>query len=154
MITRLNQKNVFDVLSFLSRNSDSCQEMYITKDKQRIFLKNNLKLIKRILEHQECYGWFSSEMFGLLIVYREKEFRPYLKILADTTSVAEDLIKFFNWNNHSEVFVKIKKYNNISRILQSNKFRIMGFRGQEILLKKEKDVREITNGTRPTYQKS
>jgi len=145
MIRRLNHKDVLNLLHFVNTVDDTYQDFYVTIDRQRKFFKNDLVLIKKILETQKCYGWFDMEMKGCIIILREKGFRPYLKILASQRQIAIDLIKYLNWNCNLELFSKLKNSNPLVIELKKNRFFIEGLRGKEILLKKMKEVREIKN---------
>jgi hypothetical protein len=93
-------------------------------------------------------------MKGCFIVFREKGFRPYLKILVSEKKFAVDLLKFLHWNYNIELFAKLKNINPLVVELKKNKFYVEGLRGREVLLKKMKEVREIKNGNNKSYQKS
>ena len=141
MIIKLKQKNLYDIYEFVSRVKDTYEDFYITTNKQRVFLKD-LKLIEKILKYQEVIGLEESgEIKGLLIIYREKTFRPYVRILAEKNDYIYDLMKYLNWNFNCELFIKCKKANPVSKIAQKFFFNFIGDRGSEILLVKHK--REI-----------
>jgi hypothetical protein len=143
MIKRLNQHNLTDVCEFVSRVKDTYEDFYVTTNKQRVFLKD-LKLIKKILNNQEVIGLENSgELKAILIIYREKTFRPYVRVLAEKNDYIYDLMKYLNWNYNCELFIKFKKTNPLSKIAQKFFFNFIGDRGTEILLAKKK--REIKN---------
>ena len=146
MIEKLNYKNKLDVYNFVISNNDSCQDFYITFDKERHFL-NDLKLVDKVLRTQQCYGLFEKELEAVMIVYRSEGFRPYVKLFAKKQSQYNKLLKFLNWHHNEELFVKVKKYNPAVYELKRNRFFVEGFRGKEILLKKLKDTRERPHGT-------
>jgi len=141
VIEKLKQKNLIDIIDLLNEYNDSFNDLYITIDKSRIFLKNNWSLIGEILEHQECYGYFEKDgLKGILLVYREKNFRPYLKIFAANCDklILQKLMKFFVWNrNEIDVFCKLKSDNPIVNILKKFGFFVKGLRGTEVLLFKK-----------------
>lgn len=139
MIEKLNLKHKLDVYEFVMDNNDVYQDFYVTINKERKFIKD-WDIIHKLIHKQEFYGYFDSGMKGCMIILREKGFRTYLKLFAIDRKFATGLIKFLNWNYKEEIFVKIKKDNWLCNILQKNRFRIIGFRGKEILLKKEKEV--------------
>ena len=148
MIKRLNQKNTLDVQLFLNDVIDRFSEFYITANNERYFLKNNRSLINKILKRQEVYGLFENGLRGLLLVFREKNFRTYIKFLSYSNNYNRDLLKFFLWNYISqEVYCKIKKENSFSRILQNKGFMATGDRGSEMLLVKKaiKNLKPIRN---------
>lgn len=143
MIIRLNYKYTLDVLDFIATVPDRYEEFFITKDKQRLFLKNK-KIILNILKHQEVYGLFEGQLKGLMMILREKNYRPYVKFLSINNAYNRDLLKYFLWNfMGSEIFCKLKKRNPLVEILKKKVFIQIGDRGQEVLLLKKaiKDIR-------------
>ncbi len=138
MIIRLKDKHKFDILDFLSNYNDEFEEGYITINKQRIFLKNKLNLIVKFLKYQEIYGLYYGDLKGLMIIFREKGFRPYLKILSDKENYNEDFIRFLRWNfMGTNLFCKLKKENPLIKQLARCGFFRIGDRGREILLTKK-----------------
>jgi hypothetical protein len=138
MIIKLEEKNIIDIIDFLSEFEDKHEDFYFTLDKERKFLKNNWGLVKKVLKQQECYGYFSNGLKGLLIIYRSKGFRPYLKILTTDYNVTNNLMKFFVWNkNELDIFCKLKINNPISNSIKKFGFFIKGNRGKEVLLFKK-----------------
>jgi hypothetical protein len=147
MIEKLTIKNTLDIINFLLELNDRYEDFYLTIDKERKFLKNNWSLIKKILKYQECYGYFDDGLKGLLIVYRSKGFRPYLKILTVDYTATNSLMKFFVWNrNDIEIFCKLKIDNPIVNAIKKFGFFIKGNRGKEVLLIKKgfKTLNKIT----------
>lgn len=152
MIERLNYKNFLDVYEFLERVSDKYEDFYITFNKERIFLKRNRNLILKILKHQDIFGYFERDLKGILLIYREKGFRPYIKILTENKIYTVALIKFLFWNYLGiELYLKLKLENPLldefvkkiliqekfTKYISKGKFYIKGFRGKEILLFKK-----------------
>ena len=143
MINRLKLKDVTDVSEFFSELPKvNLFDFYITQNNNRIFLQNDLKLIKKIIKNQECYGKFKhSNLVGIFIIYREKNFRPYLKITAKFLKDVKDLLRFFKWYYFGkEIYCKLNKKNPIISLLQENGFYKIGDRGtegNEILLVKK-----------------
>jgi len=149
MIKRLNFHNSLDLQIFLEECFDRYSEFFITKDKQRYFLKNNSQLITEVLKKQEIYGFFEDGLKGILLIFREKGFRPYLKILAKSNKVNKDLVKFFLWNfMKEEVYCKVKKANPLFNILVAKAFYVLGNRGTECLL-----IKKAIKGLKPFIQK-
>jgi hypothetical protein len=164
MIKRLNHRNRIDILEFMSRVSDTYQDFYVTIDKNRIFFKD-AKTIKKIINKQEIYGIDEGEIKGLLIIYREKGFRPYVKILASDFKYQGKLVKFLIWNfSNQDLYAKFKKFNPLTKILQRYGFIFQGDRGDEILLyrkgekrifkvgAKDKDEYDNNETKRPSYR--
>lgn len=145
MIQRINHKKSFDVLFFIKNIEDKFQDFYITSERQRIFL-TNLKLIKKVLNKQTIYVLEQKEIEGLLLVFQEKGYRTYIKILAKNEKVESDLLRFLVWNlGDKDLFIKVKKLNPINRIAQRYGFEFMGSRGNEILLmRKKQEIKKFT----------
>ena len=80
MIKRLNQKNRADIVEFIKKDYDKFKDFYITHERKRLFLTDS-KLVEKLLKKQEIYGVYDTELKGLLMIFREKNFRPYIKIL-------------------------------------------------------------------------
>jgi hypothetical protein len=145
MIERLKRKNLVDIFDFIYRVNDTYQDFYITIDKNRTFLKN-YQIINKVIDRQELYGLFEGELKGILLIYREKGFRPYIKILATSKDSQLNLIKFLIWNfSNQDLYIKLKKRNPLSSLIQRYGFIFQGDRGEEILLfrKGEKSIRKI-----------
>jgi len=145
MIERLKVENNIDVYDFLSRINDRYEDFYITKEKERHFLKNNWSLIDRILEKQEVYGLNKGGLKGLLIIVRDKGFRPYIKILAENSRYTIDILKFLKWNfSEKDLYFKLKKENPLIEQIKKTGFIMIGDRGRELLFLKK--------GIKPLYK--
>jgi len=143
MIRKLTYKDSISMYEFTLRAKDSYEDFYITTNKARVFIKS-LKLIEKLLKYQDVVALEESgEIKALLLIYKEKGFRPYIKILAEKTDYVYDLMKYVNWNYNCELFIKAKKVNPISKIAQKFFFNFIGDRGSEILLAKQKKVPNV-----------
>jgi hypothetical protein len=135
MIHRLNIHNEFDVFIFLSECFDRYEEMFITRNKQRLFLRNNRPLIREMLKKQEIYAIGEGSLQGIFLIFREKNFRPYVHFLTKDRKTMVDLLKYFLWNfASSEIYCKLKKRNPILILLRQKAFMQIGDRGNECLL--------------------
>ena len=146
MIEKLKEKNLIDLVDFFNRVDDKYKDTYITLNKERIFLKNNWSLIKKVLQCQECYGLFNNGLKGIIVILREKNFRPYVKLLAENRKHTIDLLKWFRWNfSEQTLFFKLKKNNPLSQTILKTGFVKIGDRGSEILFEKKgiKDIRKL-----------
>lgn len=140
MIVHLTIKNVIDIYEFLNRVGDRFEDFFITEIKLRKFLYNNLKLIKKIVKKYECYGYFDIDLQGVIFIYREKGYRPYIKILTKNKRITEKLLGYLFLKNESkELFIKLKKENPIINCLNNNFIKI-GDRGRELLFRKIEGV--------------
>jgi len=134
MIIRLEHSKNIDFLEFIKQVPDNFQDFYITKNKTRIFL-TDLKLITKILNSQEVYALYEGEIKGILILFKEKGFRPYVKLLAENYESQSSLIKYLIWNfSTQDLFFKLKKTNPLTKHVQKYGWVFSGDRGQEILL--------------------
>jgi hypothetical protein len=137
MIRRINYKSTIDVFEFINRVKDKYEDMYITENKERIFL-NKLKVIDKILKTQEVYVLEEKEIKGILLIYQSKGFRPYIKLLAESNKYYYDFMIFLRFNfMDKDLFAKLKNNNPLVWILQKKGFINIGLRGKEVLLHKK-----------------
>jgi len=138
MIQKLKLQNLVDVYEFLSRINDRFEDFYITKEKERHFLKNNRSLIKKILEHQEVYGLFHNGLKAILIIIHDRGYRPYVKLLAENSKYTIDFLKFLKWNYfEKDLYFKLKKDNPLIEQIKKTGFIKIGDRGRELLFYKK-----------------
>jgi hypothetical protein len=138
VIYRLKQKNELDLQDFFQTTEDRFQSCFITEDKERKFFRNNISLIKKVLKYQEVYGLFDNGLQGVLLIYRSKGFRPYLKVLTKNDKYIISLLKYFKWNfMDKQVFCKLKKNNPLCDKLSKCGFLKLGDRGSEFLFEKK-----------------
>ena len=134
MIERLTKKNLMDVFEFVQRVKDKFQDFYITHDNQRLFL-TDFKSIKKLLDKQEVYSVYDKGVKGLMIVYKEKGFRPYIKLLTENRSAESALIKYLMMNySEQDLYIKVKKENPLAKYIRYFGFIQTGDRGIEALL--------------------
>jgi len=137
MIKRINYKYAIDVFEFIKRVKDKYEDMYITENKERIFLKD-LKIIEKLLRFQEVYVLEEKEIKGILLIYRSKGFRPYVKLLVENSKYTIDLLKFLKWNYfEKDLYAKFKKENPLSTMIIKTGFIKIGDRGRELLFFKK-----------------
>jgi hypothetical protein len=138
MIERLKAKNQSDVYDFLSRVNDRFEDFYLTENKERKFLKNNWSLIEKVLQKQEVYGLFNNGLKAIMIIVRDKGFRPYVKLLAENSKYNIDFLKFLKWNwFERDLYFKLKKENPLSEQIKRTGFIMIGDRGKELLFFKK-----------------
>ena len=135
MIKKLNKKNIWDLVEFLQEFKDYYQDFFITRNKDRIFLNRNTDLIKKLLIKQEIYGNFDNKLNGIVMVYKEKGFRAYLKFIGEIKAINR-LLKVLQNNLNGIFYIKLKKDNPIIKSVYRNGFKFSGGRGREILLSK------------------
>jgi len=155
MIQKLGLKNKIDICEAVGRIRDTFEEFYITENKDRKYLRD-LKLIEKLLKQQEIYALVQKEIKGLLLIYRQKGFRHYAKILAEDNASSRALIKFLIWNfSNSDIYIKLKKINPLVKYLlaenpvtKKTMFKFAGDRGKEILLYRKKEIKINQTGAK------
>jgi len=145
VIKKLSPKNVNDVYYFVLKTNDKFFDFYITINKERVFL-NNINTIRRLLKNQKIYALYDGEIKGLLLIFIEKGFRRYLRILTNDRNVTWALCRFFSWNFFDETYAKLKVGNPILRSLQKIGFIEKGNRGKEILLYRPRQPKHFFKG--------
>lgn len=137
MISRLNIKNKIDMFEFVQRVKDKYEDYYITKNKSRLMI-NDLKLIENILKTYEVYGLDSNGLKGILIIIRDKGFRPYIKLLTENSKYTIDFLKWIKWNYfEKDLYMKLKKNNPLTQTIRKTGFIKIGNRGNEDLFFKK-----------------
>ncbi len=132
MITKLSIKNYIDLLELVQRVKDLDEDFYITENRERKFINNEI-IIKKILKKHECYGIYDGDLKGIAVKINDKGFRSYIKFLSFYEKISNKLIQYILWKSDKDIFIKIKKDNKILKYLKN--FEILGDRGKEILLK-------------------
>lgn len=134
MIERLTKRNTMDVFEFVQKTKDKFEDFYITKNNQRLFL-TDLKTISKLLEKQEVYSVYDKGIKSLFIIFREKGFRTYIKLLSETRSAESSAVKSIMMNfSEQDLYIKVKKENNLAKYLKYFGFLLTGDRGAEVLL--------------------
>jgi hypothetical protein len=138
MIQKLKIQNKIDMYEFLSRIPDKFEDFYLTKNKARHFLKNNWSLIEEVLKKQEIYGLDNNGLKAILIIVKDKGFRPYVKLLAENSKYTIDMLKFLRWTYfEKDLYAKFKKENPLSTMIIKTGFIKIGDRGKELLFYKK-----------------
>lgn len=157
-IRRLTKKSYCDILELVN-NSKDFSNFYLTKNNKRIYIRNQI-LIKQILNdvskwNEVLWGYYNNDKLvaiALIIGFREKT-RRYLRVLYQRESfyILNNLVKFLYYNRAPETFAKINKGNRLLvSVLKKNRFYFKGSRGNEVLLKRDKQkivkLGDKTNG--------
>ena len=130
----LSKKDKVEINSLLDAITDLYGSFYITKERLRLYIKENSHLLYEGISKGNKVIWGPE---GIILVdgFADSYPRKYVKILARNEEDASQLIKLLNWNLPSEeLYAKLKKNNPILRALQKNSFNFVGDRGKEILL--------------------
>lgn len=134
MIERLKLKHKVEIYKFLLNNKDIFNDFYFTENKTRNMLYNNWKLIEKIIKTQECYGLIDKNLKAILVIFREKGFRTYIKLLAKNNKYTIDFLKWLRWSyTDIDLYFKLKKINPLSNMILRTGFIKIGDRGDEDL---------------------
>lgn len=162
MIRSLKSKDLKNFIYFCQYR-DPYSDFYITKNNKRLFL-NRVDVAKTVfydcLKHgDKCFiKEENGEIIAVLLIigYKDKFERKYVKMLTKTENDCRDLYRCLQWQRLSNLFIKSRK-NNIqfvkyderlkdnpyskgykpSYFARKTGFRIIVVRDKEILLKKE-----------------
>jgi hypothetical protein len=157
MIRLLKNKDLKNFI-YYCQNRDNYSDFYITKNNKRIFLNNPI-VAKKVFNDcikrgEKCYvKEEGNEIKALLLIigYKEKDERKYLKILTQSKNDVKDLFSYLIWQKlPSNIFIKVHKKNinfgrfdektkryNLSYAVRKAGFRVIAVREREVLLKKE-----------------
>lgn len=128
----LNKKDKEKVNQILEDTPDLWGDFYLTKNNIRLFIRDNSHILFDALKKGDKII-FGEKAIGVITGFSDKANRKYLKVLFQDEKQADKILKVLNWNIKYDVFIKIKKYNPLKRVLQRNGFRFFKGRGKEIL---------------------
>ncbi len=132
---KISIENKIIITELLENFPDAYRDLYITKDRLRYFLKENLDLLYAGLEKGDKIIYDENIGFIYICGYSDKFPRKFIKILSETPENADKLIKVMLWNiGNEELYWKGKINNPLKEVLEKNKFKFKGARGKEILL--------------------
>lgn len=164
MIRKITSKDLSKFIYFC-QTPDNFGDFYITKDNKRLFL-TDIKTAKKVfddcLRHNEkCYiKEEKNEIKALLLVvgYRDKFERKYVKVLAQSKQDFQDLFNYLVWQDLRDLFIKVQKKNYYfvkydekikqfkpSYALRKNGFKIIAVRENEVLLKRENEPNKYSS---------
>jgi hypothetical protein len=132
------------LLDFIQTNTD--EDFYLTENNERIYIEDEVSL-KKLLKSSKDMHVFEEDgdyrAFCLLwkSIGGEKT-RYYVKLLAVDSEDASDLLRGFLWHVSDELFVKINKHHKFLDVFKKYGFKFVGGRGRQILLKRDKFIRE------------
>ena len=132
----LSKKDKKQVSSILNELVDIYSDFYITRNNIRLYIKENIDILYKLLNNGDKII-FDGEGVVVIVGWSDKSPRKYLKLLTKNEQIADRLIKNINWNVSEELFCKIKKTNPLKNILLRNRWKFVGNRGKEVLLKRE-----------------
>jgi hypothetical protein len=128
---KLNKKDEQTLENILEDLTDYYTDFYITKDNFRIFLKENINELYKAIQNGDSIAYNKE---GIALTYGKKSsYRTYLKMIGGDL---DNILKTLLWNINQDLYAKLKKNNPAIEILYKYGFKIEGFRGKEILLKR------------------
>jgi len=133
----LNKKEKQYISMIISDTVDVWGDFYITKDRLRLFIRENLHILWESLSKGDkiVYG---EEGIILITGFCDNSERKYIKILSNNEENTNKLLKILNWNiTDISLYAKVKKDSYVLKALQKNGFKFKGDRGKEILLFRE-----------------
>ena len=141
MIRKIKSKDKQNFISYclMHKNSD----FYVVKDKQRMFI-DNIKTINYVWNNilkkgDKAYIYEDNSIIkGIFVItgFADKSFRKYLKVLCDNNKIVDKMFKVLVWDYKKELFLRIKRYNEIGKVAKKYKFLFYAGRGKEILLRR------------------
>lgn len=141
MIYKLKGKDINKLLGFISEEEDIFKEWYITINNKRKFLYNPkvLDIYFRKIKHGEILlSNYNANGFIFTWGISEKSYRRYIKIIANNTIIAFEMLQeFLEKYGKNNWYVKIKKDNPLKELYLESGFVFKGGRGKEILLARE-----------------
>ena len=130
----LNQKEKSFISNILYNVVDLYGDFYSTKDNLRISLRDNPEILFKYLKAGSQIVYDETNENGIALILKEKSFRTYIKILTNNPTLANNFLKTISWHTKEDLYVKIKKNNNLFKVFQKNNFQFLGNRGNEVLL--------------------
>jgi hypothetical protein len=133
----LSKKDKRKVSCILADLSDIYRDFYVTKKNLRLFIQDNKNILFNDMKKGDLIA-FGEEGIGIITGYSDKSPRKYIKILANTQTNADKLIKCLLWNVKCDLWAKVKANSFLRLALENNNFRYYKYRGREILLFRNK----------------
>jgi len=132
---QIGQKERLIIKCVVDENIDPYNDFYITKDRMRLYLKDNQDLLFGGLKKGDKIVY--QEELGIIFVtgFSDGFDRKYIKILAKDSHSVGKLLKRMLWElKNTDLYIKIKLNNPIKEVLEKNGWKYFGARGKEILL--------------------
>ena len=122
------------------------EDFYLTQDNTRIYIEDIVNLKKLFKNSRDLYVLKEKgDYAAFCLVWKSfggDKVRHYLKLIAKDSNAASNLLRGFFWNVNLELFVKINKRHKFLDVFKKYRFKFLGGRGRQILLKKDKSIKE------------
>lgn len=150
----LNKQEKLNLKILIDEISDVYGEFYLTKNKLRLFIKENLNLLFNTVKKGDkliC----GEQGIAIITGFAEKEIeiidlegknkkipsRKYIILLAKDERNANRLLKFIDFHFRKyDLYAKLKRVNPIVKVFYDNYYNFAGGRGKELLLVKKADL--------------
>ena len=137
MIRQYKKYDFIPLLDFVKSNVNT--NFYFTENNRRIII-TNIDTLQHILSQSKIIYIYDNngEIDGIVLIWNSignNINRDYIKLNAINTDIAEKLLTSLLWNNKKELFVKINKESSYLTIFKKHKFKFLGDRGSELILK-------------------
>ena len=144
-LTKRDEHTLFNLLYYLKNNYN--EDFYLTEDNRRYYV-NDYDLLKKLLKNTtEIYiSDNGRDIEGIVLLWKSKGgdiSRTYVKIHAKNEKIATKLMTVLLWNNGNELYIKINKISPYLNLLKKSNFKWYHYRGSQVLLKREKDMKVI-----------
>ena len=131
--SRLTKKEKLQITEMVKTISDPFSEFYLTKDRLRLYIAQNLELLFASLKKGDKII-YNENSIAILDGFSDNYKRHYIKFLSKSPSDIDNLLKNLTWNLKIDIWCKIKKNNPLLSILQNNEFNFFADRGRECLI--------------------
>lgn len=111
-------------------------DFYLTKENQRLFIKEKKSLKKLLKESHNVFFEDRHNNKGIVLIWKSSggdKTRNYIKLVASNLKEAKGLLTMLLWNYSKELYVKIKKNSPFIEAYKERGFKLIGLRGEEIL---------------------
>lgn len=140
-----NKKSYTALLDFIRNERD--EDLYLTQDNNRIYIDDEISLKKLFKNSRDAFVLEEKgDYVAFCLVWKScggDKVRHYLKLIAKDSIAASNLLRGFFWNvSNLELFTKINKRHKLLDVFKKYRFKFLGGRGRQILLKRDKFIRE------------
>lgn len=144
MIRLLKSKDRIRFIDYCKNYKDEFEDNYITVERGRKFFSEKTianKIFNNIMKRgDKCFIYEENENIKgimLIIGFSDKFPRKYVKCIADNYNYSFRLFDFLLMNyDNLNLFIKIKRFNPLCKLMKIFKFNKIGLRGRETLFVK------------------
>lgn len=143
LFKKTNHTEFINLLDFIKTIRD--RDFYNTRNNNRIYI-NTEKDLNNFGKDCSCIlvSEEKNNINGVLAIWEgfgKGVKRPYIKLSAQTYTIADKLLQVLLWNYNQEFFVKLYNRNKFKNLFLNRGFRFKHGRGQTVILKRNKDFK-------------